>query len=175
VQPGVGTSLPKDHHRRPPSRSRPADPHRSTDERGGVEVRVEYAANGERGCCGVGDHVHDSLIGFQWSTPPVEGDPGEQPVFDPVPLLVPGDSGTPRSPSLWLRTVERARVSTARDGIHRARQDRRDDGDGMAGRFSRRRTTSYPTTRPGLGSGRKNSSVQSSRVSWSIFTRQMYR
>ncbi len=54
---------------------------------GGVEIGVEFAANGESGgCCGVGDHVHDGLLGFQWSAPPVEGDPGEQPVFDPVPF-----------------------------------------------------------------------------------------
>jgi hypothetical protein len=37
----------------------------------GVGVGVELAAYGES-CCGVGDEV-DDLVGFEWSTSPVEG------------------------------------------------------------------------------------------------------
>lgn len=54
---------------------------------GGVEVEVEVGAYGES-CCGggVGDEVDDGLVGFEGSSSPVAGDPGEEPVFCLVPF-----------------------------------------------------------------------------------------
>jgi hypothetical protein len=50
---------------------------------GWVEIQVEVALNGEAcGGCRVGDEVDDGLVGFEWSATPVEGDSGEEAVFD---------------------------------------------------------------------------------------------
>ena len=55
---------------------------------GGVEVGVEFAADGQScgGCggCGVGDEVDDSLICLEGSSAPVLGDSGEESVFNLV-------------------------------------------------------------------------------------------
>src|SRR6266550_9060272 len=53
----------------------------------GVEVRVEFALDGESGRGrSVGDEVDDGLVGFQRPSPPVDGDSGEEPVLDLVPF-----------------------------------------------------------------------------------------
>ena len=54
---------------------------------GGVEVWVEFALNCQA-CSGrgVGDEVDDGLVCFEWSSAPVVGDSGEEPVFDLVPF-----------------------------------------------------------------------------------------
>jgi hypothetical protein len=52
---------------------------------GGVELGVEFAADGQAcGGRGVGDEVDDGLVCFEWSSTPVVGDSGEEPVFDLV-------------------------------------------------------------------------------------------
>jgi len=53
----------------------------------GVEVGIEFAANGQAcGGRGVGDEVDDGLVSFEWSSTPVVGDSGEEPVFNFVPF-----------------------------------------------------------------------------------------
>ena len=53
----------------------------------GVEVRVEFAADGQsRTGRGAGDEVDDGLVGLEGSSAPVLGDSGEKPVFDLVPF-----------------------------------------------------------------------------------------
>jgi hypothetical protein len=52
---------------------------------GGVGAGVEFGAHGEPGGRGGGaDQVDDDLVAGQGSAAPVEGDLGEQPVFDLV-------------------------------------------------------------------------------------------
>ena len=53
----------------------------------GVDVGVEFATDGQS-CdgCGVGDEVNDRLIGLEWSSAPVLGNPGEQAVLDLIPF-----------------------------------------------------------------------------------------
>src|SRR5947209_11676200 len=53
----------------------------------GVEVRVEFAANGQSSAGrGAGDEVVDGLVGLDGSSAPVLGDSGEKPVLDLVPF-----------------------------------------------------------------------------------------
>src|SRR5271165_2191278 len=54
---------------------------------GGVLIGVEDTMDGEPGrrCC-VADQVDDHPVALQWSSAPVHGDLGEQPVFDFVPF-----------------------------------------------------------------------------------------
>lgn len=53
----------------------------------GVEVGIESAANGQAcGGRGVGDEVDNGLVSFEWSSTPVVGDSGEEPVFNFVPF-----------------------------------------------------------------------------------------
>ena len=52
---------------------------------GGVGTGVEFGAHGEPGGgMGGADQVDDDLVAGQRTTPPVQGDLGEQPVFDLV-------------------------------------------------------------------------------------------
>ena len=53
----------------------------------GVEVRVEFAADGQS-CArrGAGDEVDDGLVGLEGSSAPVLGDSGEKSVLDLVPF-----------------------------------------------------------------------------------------
>src|SRR5947209_15828653 len=53
----------------------------------GISVQVEVGAYGEPCCgCGVGDEADNGLVAFQWSSSPVAGYPGEEPVLDLVPF-----------------------------------------------------------------------------------------
>jgi hypothetical protein len=53
----------------------------------GVEVGVEFAANGQAcGGRGVGDEVDDGLVSFEWPSAPVVGDSGKEPMFNLVPF-----------------------------------------------------------------------------------------
>jgi len=50
---------------------------------GGVLAGVQDGVHAQAGCGGgVGDQVDDDLVAGQWSSSPVEGDLGEQPVLD---------------------------------------------------------------------------------------------
>ena len=58
---------------------------------GGVEIRVEFAADGQPSAGrGAGNEVDDGLVGLEGSSAPVLGDSGEKPVLNLVHLLVPG-------------------------------------------------------------------------------------
>jgi len=54
---------------------------------GGVEVGVEFAADGQAcGGRGVGDEIDDGLVCLEWSSAPVAGDLREQSVLNFVPF-----------------------------------------------------------------------------------------
>jgi len=54
---------------------------------GGVGAGVEFGVDGEPGAGGGGaDRADDDLVTGEWAAAPVAADPGEQPVFDLVPL-----------------------------------------------------------------------------------------